>query len=162
MVSKNLKEVNRFRIIIKESIKMNTTFYDWTPESMLEVKLSEPDNFLKIRETLSRIGIASRKTKTLWQSCNILHKKGHYYITHFKELFCLDGKPTNLSVEDIARRNTIAKLLHDWKLLEIVDKSILESVVDLSTIKIIPYSEKSEWILESKYTVGKQHKLETQ
>ena len=124
----------------------------WKPENMLEVALKEPDDFLKVRETLSRIGVASRKEKTLFQSCHILHKQGKYYIVSFKELFALDGKETNLSENDIARRNTIAKLLGDWGLVEV--KGTLDPIAPLSQIKIISFKEKSEWLLETKYNIG--------
>ena len=127
---------------------------NWTQEQMLEVSLKEPDDFLKIRETLSRIGVASRKEKKLYQSCHILHKQGRYYIVHFKELFALDGKETNLSENDIARRNTIANLLRDWGLVEVVGNS--ELIAPLSQIKIISFKEKDEWILETKYNIGKK------
>ena len=126
----------------------------WTQEQMLEVSLKEPDDFLKIRETLSRIGVASRKDKILYQSCHILHKQGKYFIVHFKELFALDGKDTNLSENDIARRNTIAKLLGDWGLVNV--KGTLEPIAPLSQIKIIAFKEKSEWTLETKYNIGKK------
>ena len=127
---------------------------NWTQEQMLEVTLKEPDDFLKIRETLSRIGVASRKERKLYQSCHILHKQGRYYIVHFKELFALDGKQTNLSDNDIARRNTIANLLRDWGLVTIMGNS--EPVAPLSQIKIISFKEKNEWILETKYNIGKK------
>ena len=127
---------------------------NWTQEQMLEVILKEPDDFLKIRETLSRIGVASRKERKLYQSCHILHKQGKYYIVHFKELFALDGKNTNLSENDIARRNTIAKLLGDWGLVEI--KGTTEPAAPLSQIKIISFKEKDEWTLETKYNIGKK------
>ena len=127
---------------------------NWSQEQMLEVGLKEPDDFLKIRETLSRIGVASRKEKKLYQSCHILHKQGRYYIVHFKELFALDGKQTNLSENDIARRNTIANLLNDWGLVEIMSNA--EPNAPLSQIKIISFKEKSEWILETKYNIGKK------
>ena len=127
---------------------------NWKPEQMLEVELKEPDDFLKIRETLSRIGVASRKDKILYQSCHILHKQGKYLIVHFKELFALDGKNTNLSENDIARRNTIAKLLGDWGLVNI--KGTLEPIAPLSQIKIIAFKEKNEWTLETKYNIGKK------
>ena len=127
---------------------------NWTQEHMLEVVLKEPDDFLKIRETLSRIGVASRKERKLYQSCHILHKQGKYFIVHFKELFALDGKDTNLSENDIARRNTIAKLLGDWGLVNI--KGTLEPIAPLSQIKIIAFKEKSEWTLETKYNIGKK------
>ena len=121
---------------------------------MLEVVLKEPDDFLKIRETLSRIGVASRKEKKLYQSCHILHKQGKYYIVHFKELFALDGKDTNLSDNDIARRNTIVKLLSDWGLIELVGE--VTTTAPLSQIKVLPFKEKHEWILEPKYNIGKK------
>jgi len=127
---------------------------NWSQEKMLEVSLKEPDDFLKIRETLSRIGVASRKERKLYQSCHILHKQGRYYIVHFKELFALDGKETNLSENDIARRNTIANLLKDWGLVEVIGNS--ELVAPLSQIKIISFKEKDEWILETKYNIGKK------
>ena len=131
---------------------------NWSQEQMLEVGLKEPDDFLKIRETLSRIGVASRKEKKLYQSCHILHKQGRYYIVHFKELFALDGKETNLSENDIARRNTIANLLNDWGLVEIMSNSVSNSELNapLSQIKIISFKEKGDWILETKYNIGKK------
>ena len=127
---------------------------NWSQEQMLEVGLKEPDDFLKIRETLSRIGVASRKERKQYQSCHILHKQGRYYIVHFKELFALDGKQTNLSDNDVARRNTIANLLRDWGLVTIMGSA--EPVAPLSQIKIISFKEKSEWILETKYNIGKK------
>ena len=127
---------------------------NWTQEQMLEVVLKEPDDFLKIRETLSRIGVASRKERKLYQSCHILHKQGRYYIVHFKELFALDGKETNLSENDIARINTIANLLSDWGLVEVKGDST--PTAPLSQIKIISFKEKDEWILETKYNIGKK------
>ena len=131
----------------------------WSPESMLEVTIKQPDDFLKIRETLTRIGVASRKDKTLFQSCHILHKQGKYFITHFKELFALDGKKSTLVVNDIQRRNTIAILLQDWNLIDIVDKSNTEDKAPLSQIKVLPFKEKPEWTLSAKYNIGK--KVET-
>lgn len=131
-------------------------YFDWKPESMLEVSLSEPDNFLKIRETLTRIGIASRKDKALYQSCHILHKQGRYFIVHFKELFALDGKEANITVGDIERRNTIAGLLQDWGLLKVVVPSMIEQRVSLAQIKVVSFKEKSEWNLIAKYTIGKK------
>ena len=125
----------------------------WDIDNMLEVSLKEPDDFLKVRETLSRIGVASRKEKKLFQSCHILHKQGKYYIVHFKELFALDGKETNINENDVARRNTITQLLADWKLLFIVGDN--EPKAPLSEIKVISFKEKGEWILETKYTIGK-------
>ena len=129
----------------------------WKPDQMLEVNLNEPDDFLKVRETLSRIGVASRKSKTLYQSCHILHKQGKYYIVHFKELFALDGKDTNISENDIARRNTIVNLLNDWGLVDVV--GVAEPSAPLSQIKVISFKEKSEWILETKYNIGKKREL---
>lgn len=127
---------------------------NWTQEQMLEVGLNEPDDFLKVRETLSRIGVASRKEKKLYQSCHILHKQGKYYIVHFKELFALDGKQTNLSENDIARRNTISNLLKDWDLISI--KGDASNVAPLSQIKVLSFREKNEWTLETKYNIGKK------
>jgi len=127
---------------------------NWTQEQMLEVTLNEPDDFLKVRETLSRIGVASRKERTLYQSCHILHKQGRYFITHFKELFALDGKQTSIASNDIARRNTIANLLQDWGLVNIVGE--LGEVAPLSQIKVLSYKEKNEWTLETKYSIGKK------
>ena len=124
----------------------------WVPDLMLEVTLSEPDDFLKIRETLSRIGVASRKERKLYQSCHILHKQGRYFIVHFKELFALDGKPTNLTTNDIERRNSIAALLEDWGLLTLVGTS--EPRAPLSQIKVLSYRDKDDWILETKYNIG--------
>ena len=132
---------------------MNDT--PWSPEQMLEVVLKEPDDFLKVRETLSRIGVASRKDKTLFQSCHILHKQGKYYIVHFKELFALDGKDTNLSENDIARRNTITNLLSDWGLLDVVGTTSVEAA-PLSQIKVISFKDKGDWKLETKYNIGKK------
>ena len=129
----------------------------WKPDQMLEVSLKEPDDFLKVRETLSRIGVASRKNKTLFQSCHVLHKQDKYYIVHFKELFALDGKDTNISENDIARRNTIAKLLSDWGLVNVVGTSDVESA-PLSQIKVISFREKNEWNLETKYNIGTKKK----
>ena len=126
----------------------------WTQEHMLEVGLNEPDDFLKVRETLSRIGVASRKERKLYQSCHILHKQGRYYIVHFKELFALDGKKTNLSENDIARRNTIANLLKDWGLINILGE--VKEVAPLSQIKVLSFGEKNEWTLETKYNIGKK------
>ena len=131
---------------------------NWKQEHMFEVLLKEPDDFLKIRETLSRIGVASRKERKLYQSCHILHKQGKYYIVHFKELFALDGNDTNLSENDIARRNTIVKLLSDWGLVEM--KAIPEPIAPLSQIKIISFKEKNEWVLETKYNIGKKKEVE--
>ena len=127
---------------------------NWTQEDMLEITLNEPDDFLKVRETLSRIGVASRKEKKLYQSCHILHKQGRYYVLHFKELFALDGKNTNLSENDIARRNRIATLLADWGLVEITAET--DPIAPLSQIKIISFKEKDEWLLETKYNIGKK------
>ena len=128
--------------------------FNWTQEQMLEVGLKEPDDFLKVRETLSRIGVASRKERKLYQSCHILHKQGRYFIVHFKELFALDGKTTNLSENDVARRNTIANLLSDWGLVSVVEKA--KPIAPLSQIKVLSFREKDEWILETKYNIGKK------
>ncbi len=127
---------------------------EWTPDLMLEVTLNEADDFLKVRETLSRIGVASRKERKLYQSCHILHKQGRYFIVHFKELFALDGKPTNISINDLERRNTIAGLLSDWELIKII--GISEPRAPLSQIKVLSYREKDEWLLETKYNIGKK------
>ena len=126
----------------------------WPQEQMLEVSLKEPDDFLKVRETLSRIGVASRKERKLYQSCHILHKQGRYFIVHFKELFALDGKDTNLSENDISRRNTITNLLKDWGLVQIVGE--LGEMAPLSQIKVLSFSEKDSWQLEAKYNIGKK------
>ena len=127
---------------------------NWTQEQMLEVTLNEPDDFLKVRETLSRIGVASRKERTLYQSCHILHKQGKYYIVHFKELFALDGKASSIVENDISRRNTIANLLKDWGLVSIVGE--LGETAPLSQIKVLSYKEKGDWTLETKYSIGKK------
>jgi len=129
----------------------------WTPESMVEVTLNEPDDFLKVRETLTRIGVASRKDKVLYQSCHILHKQGKYYIVHFKELFALDGKPSNISDNDIQRRNAIAKLLEEWGLITIMNPQLIgEEIAPLHQIKIISFREKDDWQLVPKYNIGKK------
>jgi hypothetical protein len=130
---------------------------NWTQDQMLEVGLKEPDDFLKVRETLSRVGVASRKEKKLYQSCHILHKQGRYFIVHFKELFALDGKNTNLSANDISRRNTITNLLKDWGLVNIISE--IGEVAPLSQIKILSYAEKNDWILETKYNIGKKKEV---
>lgn len=132
----------------------NNIFYDWTPNSMLEVILPTPDNFLKVKETLTRIGIASKKNKKLYQSAHILHKQGRYFIVHFKELFILDNKDSNITVGDIERRNTIANLLEDWGLLKVVQKSTTNTQSILSQIKIVSYKEKGDWELVPKYNIG--------
>ena len=127
---------------------------DWTPGSMLEVSLREPDDFLKIRETLTRIGVASRKDQKLFQSCHILHKQGRYFIVHFKELFLLDGKPSSLLVNDVQRRNTIATLLADWGLVTIMKPEMAKELAPLRQIKVIPFKEKTQWELCPKYNIG--------
>ena len=132
---------------------MSEEIVNWSPESMLEVTIKQPDDFLKIRETLTRIGVASRKDKTLYQSCHILHKQGRYFIVHFKELFLLDGKKSNFEVNDVARRNTIATLLSDWGLIQFAKKEELQ-MAPLRQIKIIPFKEKSTWELCPKYNIG--------
>ena len=128
----------------------------WSQDQMVEVLLNEPDDFLKVRETLTRIGVASRKEKKLYQSCHILHKKGKYYIVHFKELFALDGKSTNISENDLQRRNRISKLLSDWGLISIVDELGEDELAPLNQIKVLSYKDKGEWTLESKYNIGKK------
>ena len=135
---------------------MSEESFNWSPEQMLEVTLKQPDDFLKIRETLSRIGVASRKDKTLFQSCHILHKQGKYFIVHFKELFALDGKKATLTQNDIQRRNTIAVLLQDWNLISVVKKEAAEDKAPLSQIKVLPFKEKKEWNLSAKYNIGKK------
>jgi hypothetical protein len=135
---------------------MNEETINWSQEDMLEVTIKQPDDFLKVRETLTRIGVASRKDKTLFQSCHILHKQGKYFITHFKELFALDGKKSTLTQNDIQRRNTIALLLQDWNLIDVSDKSRTEDKAPLSQIKVLPFKEKSEWSLSAKYNIGKK------
>ena len=132
----------------------------WTTESMIEVSLREPDDFLKVRETLTRIGVASRKEKKLYQSCHILHKQGKYYIVHFKELFALDGKKANLSINDVQRRNRIVQLLGDWGLVSINSKESIADVAPLSQIKVLAYRDKGDWTLESKYNIGKKKETE--
>jgi len=132
----------------------NIQITDWTPGSMLEVMLSEPDDFLKIRETLTRIGVASRKDQKLFQSCHILHKQGRYFIVHFKELFLLDGKPSSLLENDVQRRNTIATLLADWGLVSLVNPESAKDLAPLRQIKVIPFKEKTQWELCPKYNIG--------
>jgi len=129
---------------------------EWTPTSMLEVTLNEPDDFLKVRETLTRIGVASRKDNKLFQSCHILHKQGRYFIVHFKELFALDGKEANLTDNDVERRNTIAQLLADWGLIAIINATVAEKKAPLSQIKVLAFKEKNEWDLQAKYNIGKK------
>ena len=132
----------------------------WSQVKMIEVKLNEPDDFLKVRETLTRIGVASRKEKKLYQSCHILHKQGKYYIVHFKELFALDGKYANLTVNDVQRRNRITRLLADWGLISVVKEDTIQDIAPLNQIKVLPYKDKSEWILEQKYNIGKKGRSE--
>ncbi len=128
----------------------------WSPSMMVEVTLKEPDDFLKVRETLTRIGVASRKEKKLYQSCHILHKKGKYYIVHFKELFALDGKPSNMTTNDVQRRHRIARLLSDWGLIGVVAPVDDLELAPLNQIKVLSYKDKGEWSLESKYNIGKK------
>jgi hypothetical protein len=128
----------------------------WQQSDMVEVSLAEPDDFLKVRETLTRIGVASRKEKKIYQSCHILHKQGRYYIVHFKELFALDGKHTNLSLNDVQRRNRIIQLLSDWGLLAVITPEKIEDVAPLNQIKVLAFKEKDEWTLESKYNIGRK------
>ena len=130
----------------------------WTPDQMVEVILNEPDDFLKVRETLTRIGVASRKEKKLYQSCHILHKQGRYFLVHFKELFALDGKHANLTVNDVQRRNRIVQLLADWGLIEIIDVNKIQDIAPLNQIKVLAYKDKGEWILETKYNIGSKKK----
>ena len=129
---------------------------EWKQADMVEVTLNEPDDFLKVRETLTRIGVASRKEKKIYQSCHILHKQGKYYIVHFKELFALDGKYTNLSVNDVQRRNRIIQLLSDWGLITVVKADAIADVAPLNQIKVLAFKEKDEWTLESKYNIGRK------
>ena len=129
---------------------------NWNQEMMVEVQLGEPDDFLKVRETLTRIGVASRKEKKLYQSCHILHKQGRYYIVHFKELFALDGKHANLTSNDVQRRNRITQLLSDWGLIEVVKTDSIGDIAPLNQIKVLSFKEKDEWTLETKYNIGKK------
>jgi len=131
---------------------------NWSQDKMIEVRLNEPDDFLKVRETLTRIGVASRKEKKLYQSCHILHKQGKYYIVHFKELFALDGKYANLTVNDVQRRNRITRLLVDWGLIQVVKESEIMDIAPLNQIKVLPYRDKGDWILEQKYNIGKDRR----
>ena len=131
---------------------------NWAPSQMIEITLSEPDDFLKVRETLTRIGVASRKEKKIYQSCHILHKQGKYYLVHFKELFALDGKHANLTVNDVQRRNRIAQLLADWGLLSISDTQKIQNIAPLNQIKVLSYKDKGDWILETKYNIGNKKK----
>ena len=131
---------------------------DWSSEKMVEVSLSEPDDFLKVRETLTRIGVASRKEKKLYQSCHILHKQGRYFIVHFKELFALDGKRANLTINDVQRRNRISQLLADWGLISILNVDQIADIAPLNQIKVLSYKDKGDWILETKYNIGSKKK----
>ena len=133
---------------------------DWSQEQMIEIRLNEPDDFLKVRETLTRIGVASRKERRLYQSCHILHKQGKYFIVHFKELFALDGKYANLTINDVQRRNRITKLLADWGLITIVDEETIIDIAPLNQIKVLSYKDKQDWTLEQKYNIGKRGKTE--
>jgi len=132
----------------------------WAPDKMVEVILNEPDDFLKVRETLTRIGVASRKEKKLYQSCHILHKQGRYYIVHFKELFALDGKYANLTVNDVQRRNRIIQLVADWGLVKVPDVDKISDLAPLNQIKVLAFKEKNEWLLETKYNIGKKKKVD--
>ena len=134
--------------------------YNWTQDQMIEVLLNEPDDFLKVRETLTRIGVASRKEKKLYQSCHILHKQGKYFIVHFKELFALDGKHANLTPNDVQRRNRITKLLADWGLITILNEDSIIDIAPLNQIKVLSYKDKQDWTLEQKYNIGKRGKTE--
>jgi hypothetical protein len=133
----------------------------WSADQMIEVTLNEPDDFLKVRETLTRIGVASRKEKKIYQSCHILNKQGRYYIVHFKELFALDGKHANLTVNDVQRRNRIIQLLCDWGLVSVISPENVTDIAPLNQIKVLAYKEKHEWVLETKYNIGKKKKVET-
>ena len=130
----------------------------WSQDQMVEVTLNEPDDFLKVRETLTRIGVASRKEKKIYQSCHILHKQGRYYVVHFKELFALDGKHANLTSNDVQRRNRISQLLADWGLITIVDTKKIQDIAPLNQIKVLAYKDKGDWILETKYNIGSKKK----
>lgn len=130
----------------------------WDPSMMVKIRLNKPDDFLKVKETLSRIGVASRKEKKLYQSTHILHKQGEYYITHFKELFALDGKPTDISLNDIQRRNRIISLLESWGLIDVVDREKISDLAPMNQIKVIAFTEKNDWVLEPKYNIGKKVK----
>ena len=131
---------------------------NWSSDQMIEISLGEPDDFLKVRETLTRIGVASRKEKKIYQSCHILHKQGKYYIVHFKELFALDGKHANLTVNDVQRRNRIVQLLVDWGLVEILNADRIQDIAPLNQIKVLSYKDKGDWILETKYNIGSKKK----
>ena len=130
----------------------------WSPDQMIEIILNEPDDFLKVRETLTRIGVASRKEKKIYQSCHILHKQGRYFLVHFKELFALDGKHANLTINDVQRRNRIAQLLADWGLVGVVDVIRIQDIAPLNQIKVLSYKDKGDWILETKYNIGAKKK----
>ena len=132
----------------------------WSADQMIEITLNEPDDFLKVRETLTRIGVASRKEKKIYQSCHILHKQGRYYIVHFKELFALDGKHANLTQNDVQRRNRIIQLLSDWGLITVLNSNNITDIAPLNQIKVLAYKEKNDWILETKYNIGKKKKVE--
>ena len=132
----------------------------WSTDQMVEITLNEPDDFLKVRETLTRIGVASRKEKKIYQSCHILHKQGRYYIVHFKELFALDGKHANLTQNDVQRRNRIIQLLCDWGLVTVITPEKVTDIAPLNQIKVLAYKEKGDWILETKYNIGKKKKVE--
>ena len=133
----------------------------WSSDQMVEISLNEPDDFLKVRETLTRIGVASRKEKKIYQSCHILHKQGRYFLVHFKELFALDGKHANLTVNDVQSRNRIIQLLCDWGLVSVIEPEKVTDIAPLNQIKVLAYKEKHEWVLETKYNIGKKKKVET-
>ena len=135
---------------------VNEPTVDWSPDKMVEVSLGEPDDFLKVRETLTRIGVASRKEKKLYQSCHILHKQGRYFIVHFKELFALDGKRANLTINDVQRRNRISQLLADWGLIKILNADQIQDIAPLNQIKVLSYKDKGDWILDTKYNIGRK------
>jgi hypothetical protein len=139
---------------MENNVRGTDVLYNWTPDKMVEVVLAQPDDFLKIRETLTRIGIASKKDNTLVQSCHLLHKRGKYYIVHFKEMFIIDGRESNLTVSDVERRNLIVSLLIDWGLLKVANDKLIALKAPMSSVRIIPFKEKNEWTLQSKYTLG--------
>ena len=137
---------------------VNESEIKWSSDQMVEISLNEPDDFLKVRETLTRIGVASRKEKKIYQSCHILHKQGRYYLVHFKELFALDGKHANLTTNDVQRRNRIAQLLSDWGLVEVLNTDQIKDIAPLNQIKVLAYRDKGDWILETKYNIGSKKK----
>jgi len=140
--------------MMENNVRVTDVLYDWAPDKMVEVTLAQPDDFLKVRETLTRIGISSKKDNTLVQSCHLLHKRGKYYIVHFKEMFIIDGRDSNLTISDVERRNLIVSLLSDWGLVKVIDSKLIAMKAHMSSIRIVPFKEKSNWSLQSKYTLG--------